>query len=90
MTLETFEVVYGLWQPWYKKRNTRKFDKLKNELRNIRWHTTGMWEIWTIIDELEKLHSTIKQQLKKAKRNHEDEGKLDKIRAQISELGTES
>jgi hypothetical protein len=43
-------------------------------------------ELRMIIEESNKLPDTIKEQLKEAKRNREDESELDKIRSQIEEL----
>jgi len=43
-------------------------------------------ELRTIIDESNKLRDTIKEQLKEAQKNREDENELEKIRTQIEDL----
>ncbi len=43
-------------------------------------------ELQTIIDESNKLRVTIKEQLKEAQKNREDENELEKIRTQIEDL----
>ncbi len=43
-------------------------------------------EVRTIIDESNKLRDTIKEQLKEAQKNREDENELEKIRTQIEDL----
>jgi hypothetical protein len=66
----------------YKK--TQQAQKQYYYSRTNHKHTDG--ELRTIIDKLNKLRDTIKEQLKEAKRNREDESELDKICTQIEEL----
>ena len=57
-------------QYYYSRTNYRKSEK----------------ELRTIIDEWNKLRDTIKEQLKEAQKNREDENELEKIRTQIEDL----
>ena len=57
-------------QYYYSRTNYRKTEK----------------ELRTIIDESNKLRDTIKEQLKEAQKNREDENELEKIRTQIEDL----
>ena len=57
-------------QYYYSRTNYRKTEK----------------ELRTIIDESNKLRDTIKEQLKEAQKNREDENEIEKIRAQIEDL----
>jgi archaellum component FlaC len=57
-------------QYYYSRTNYRKTEK----------------ELRTIIDKSNKLRDTIKEQLKEAQKNREDENELEKIRTQIEDL----